>query len=198
VGRNTLSIDQYAAVARSTAIYPEAASFIYPALGLCGEIGELSDYFLPIEGDKVRIPENNIIAELGDVLWYVTNVALDLGFSLKTIAHQITDGLPCDTFGALAFARLKRRDNRSPFLKLAIYSAQIAEVAKKGLRDGWGLNLTVAKRALVVAALAEILVSLCEICEKYKISIDEVAFRNNKKLTDRQSRGKLQGDGDQR
>jgi len=39
---------------------------------------------------------------------------------------------------------------------------------------------------------------MCEFCDKYGVSMDEVAYENNKKLTDRKKRDKLQGDGDDR
>ena len=191
-------ITDYATVARSTAIYPESARFFYPALGLCGETGEVCDRMIPQSGRKISIPLAPIIKEMGDVLWYITNTAMDIGFTLQDIAEGVTGGLRCDTFEDMAFQRLKRRDRRSPFLKFSVYSGQIAEVAKKGLRDGYGTKLSPVKRAAVHMALVELMAGLCEFCEKFGISMDEVAYENNKKLTDRKKRDKLKGDGDDR
>jgi len=194
----TVKITHYAVVARGTAIYPEATRFFYPALGLCGEAGEVCDRMIPQSGRKIAIPLLPIIKELGDVLWYITNTAMDLGFTLQDIAEGVTGGLRCDTFEDMAFQRLKRRDRRSPFLKFTVYSGQVAEVAKKGLRDGYGTELPAAKRVAVHSALVELLAAMCEFCDKYGVSMDEVAYENNKKLTDRKKRDKLQGDGDDR
>lgn len=192
-------IDNYVETARSTAIYPEAARFYYPVLGLAGEFGETIDELFPEAHIKgIKIPVNTIISELGDVLWYVTNTALDLGFQFRDLTDVITGGLRCETFEDICFQMLRKRDQRSPFLKMSIHIGQLAEVAKKGLRDGYGTELSTAKRAICVNALAQLLVGLCELCEKYGFTLDEVAFQNNKKLTDRQKRDKLGGDGNER
>jgi len=201
VTNKKLTIEQYVLVARSTAIYPESAAFTYPALGLCGEIGETIDLLLPTDEEvivEVEVPLKHIIGELGDVLWYVTNTALDVGISLVELTDYVTGGLECETFGDVAFKRHVRADERTPFLKLIVYSGMIAEIAKKGLRDGYGKELPKAKRDYAILALSEILVGLCELCEMYNTSIDEIAQMNNKKLTDRQNRGKIKGDGDER
>jgi hypothetical protein len=189
-------IDQYATTARQTAIYPDNARFIYPVLGLAGEYGEVVDEVFT--GLKIKPPKATIIKEFGDVLWYVTNTAMDIGFTFQDLADGVTGGLRCDTFEDMAFQRLKPRDQRSPWLRLTIHIGQLAEVAKKGLRDGYGTELTPAKRAMSQMALVGILVALCEICEKQGLSLDLIAAENNKKLTDRQNRDKLQGDGNDR
>ena len=193
-----MRIDDYAKTARSTAFYPEAASFVYPVLGLAGEYGETLDEMFQGVGLKVPIKRSTLVAELGDVLWYVTNTALDLGFTMENLTDIVTGGLRCETFMDLAFQRLHPRDTRTAYLKATVYIGQLAEIAKKGIRDGYGKNLSVAKRAVAVTALAQLLVCLCEICEQNKICLGEVAEENNKKLTSRQARDKLQGDGNDR
>lgn len=191
-------IDQYVKTARSTAIYPESARFFYPVLGLAGEFGEAVDETFQGHGLKIQTPRRRIVAEFGDVLWYVTNIALDLGFDFHDLTDLMTGGLRCDTFEDLCFQRLRPRDHRSPYLKATIAIGQIAEVAKKGLRDGYGTDLSTAKRAVVVSALTEILRCLCEIAETKGICLGEIAKSNNDKLTSRKQRGKIKGDGDDR
>jgi NTP pyrophosphatase (non-canonical NTP hydrolase) len=198
VENNSTIIDAYVEVARSTAIYPETAKFFYPVLGLAGEFGETMDEIFQGVGLKLDTPKSKIRSELGDCLWYITNTALDLGFTFRDLTDIVTGGLRCETFEDVCFQRLKPRDNRSPYLKATIYIGQLAEVAKKGLRDGYGTTLTMTKRAVCVTALAQLLVCLCEICEKHGVTIDEVAANNNAKLTSRMERGKLKGDGNDR
>ena len=87
--------DEYQKVARSSAIYPMNMPVIYPALGLAGETGEVLDKIKKIyrdnnmEFDKEH--RTAIAKELGDVLWYLTNLAEDLGFNLSDVAQMNAD-----------------------------------------------------------------------------------------------------------
>ena len=38
-----MNFNEYQKLARSTAVYPEEHKVVYPALGLCGEAGEVAD-----------------------------------------------------------------------------------------------------------------------------------------------------------
>ena len=38
-----MNFDEYQKFARSTAIYPDECKVVYPALGLCGEAGEVAE-----------------------------------------------------------------------------------------------------------------------------------------------------------
>ena len=40
---NKMNFDEYQKFARSTAIYPDECKVVYPALGLCGEAGEVAE-----------------------------------------------------------------------------------------------------------------------------------------------------------
>ena len=88
-----LTLDAYQSSAMKTAVYPREHTGVYPALGLAGEAGELCNKVKKIlRGDDNGDPacqmglERDIIAELGDVLWYVAALAHDLGYSLSDVA----------------------------------------------------------------------------------------------------------------
>ncbi|HEX7394254.1 MAG TPA: nucleoside triphosphate pyrophosphohydrolase family protein [Anaerolineaceae bacterium] len=76
--------------ARKTAVYPEAAKVIYPALGLSGEAGEVANQVKKIlrdnAGELTEERRAKIIDELGDVLWYAAALASDIGISLDDVA----------------------------------------------------------------------------------------------------------------
>lgn len=86
-----MTFEEYQKKSRRTAKYPNADNnFIYPTLGLCGETGEIAEKIKKIIRD-----ENNILTEekktelkkeLGDVLWYLSQVSTELGLSLEDIA----------------------------------------------------------------------------------------------------------------
>jgi len=83
----------YQNLSRKTAVYPKIGKkFIYPLLGLIGETGEVFEKFKKLFRDKKgRVNKNflkDIEYELGDILWYLSNLASDLGLSLEEIAKK--------------------------------------------------------------------------------------------------------------
>lgn len=86
-----MNFDQYQEEARKTAIYPSLGSnFIYPTLGLCGEAGEVSEKIKKIIRDNNGTLTDNkieeIAKELGDVLWYISNLCDELNIRLDKVA----------------------------------------------------------------------------------------------------------------
>ena len=81
----------YQKKARETAQYPNLGSNnIYPTLGLVGEAGEVAEKVKKVIRDKEGIfDEESKIAikkELGDVLWYVSNLCNEFDFNLEDVA----------------------------------------------------------------------------------------------------------------
>lgn len=77
----------------TTALYPGAgegadASLVYVALGLTGEAGEVANKVKKIlrDGDEDEHLREQVLHELGDVLWYVTRAAVELGVDLSFVA----------------------------------------------------------------------------------------------------------------
>ena len=81
-----MNLNDYQEKARATAIYSPAMALIYPALGLSSESGEFAGKVKKWLRDDVLVKEQ-LVKELGDVLWYVANCASDLGVSLDTVAE---------------------------------------------------------------------------------------------------------------
>ena len=90
-----MNFNEYQKLARSTAVYPEEHKVVYPALGLCGEAGEVADKIKKtIRGDSSLVDvTGNIAGELGDVLWYLAILADDLGVELEDVAKWNVDKL---------------------------------------------------------------------------------------------------------
>ena len=93
-----MDLNQYQRKARSTALYPDLGSNpIYPALGLCGEAGEVADKVKKVLRDEAGVFSDErrqaIALELGDVLWYVSQLSDELGYSLETVAQANLDKL---------------------------------------------------------------------------------------------------------
>lgn len=90
-----MQFDEYQKKTRVTAKYPRLGeNHIYPTLGLVSEAGEVADKVKKLMRDKgIEIPadisdddRDAIKKELGDVLWYVAQIATELGLDLDTIA----------------------------------------------------------------------------------------------------------------
>jgi len=93
-----MNFDEYQKKSRETVIYPDLGSnYIYPTLGLAGESGEVSDKIKKVIRDDAGVPSLEKIVdikkELGDVLWYVSQLSTELGLSLEEIAQSNLDKL---------------------------------------------------------------------------------------------------------
>lgn len=80
----------YQKEARKTAIYHEKGGHSYPYLGLAGEVGEVCEKRKKFMRDSSDLSEfkDALTKELGDVLWYVANIAADMEISLEEIAKR--------------------------------------------------------------------------------------------------------------
>ncbi len=87
-----MNFEDYQKEASSTALYPNRLNNLeYPTLGLTGEAGEVANIVKKIQRDfggeltdEVRLKLQD---ELGDVLWYISACADELGLTLREIAE---------------------------------------------------------------------------------------------------------------
>src|SRR5436305_6020221 len=89
-----MDLDSYQKEALNTDRVPasggsdDVLSLIVPMLGLAGETGQLlSEYKKHLrDGEAHRLFEERVTEELGDLLWYIANVASKFGLTLNEIA----------------------------------------------------------------------------------------------------------------
>jgi NTP pyrophosphatase (non-canonical NTP hydrolase) len=86
-----MQLSEYQRLSRRTAEYPRDAWLAYPSLGLAGEAGEVAEHAKKaIRDDRGAVTDERRLAmasELGDVLWYVAQLASELGLELEDIAR---------------------------------------------------------------------------------------------------------------
>ena len=87
-----MNFTEYQQKAKATAKYPVIGhGVIYPTLGLTNEAGEVAGKIKKVFRDKDGIISEEtreaLKAELGDVLWYLSQTATELGLSLDEIAE---------------------------------------------------------------------------------------------------------------
>ena len=113
-----MNFDEYDERAAETAVYPEAGKFreiaeteimgyegnlmvtkglSYVALGLTEEAGEFAGHLKKAlrddDGFVTFERRERLLDELGDVLWYVSRAANELGWSLQLIAERNVEKL---------------------------------------------------------------------------------------------------------
>jgi NTP pyrophosphatase (non-canonical NTP hydrolase) len=87
-----MNFEEYQSEASQTAHYPDRLKNLgYPTLGLAGEAGEVANIVKKIQRDFGGEITDEIRAklkdELGDVLWYISACADELGLTLSEIAE---------------------------------------------------------------------------------------------------------------
>jgi NTP pyrophosphatase (non-canonical NTP hydrolase) len=87
-----MRISEYQELSRRTATYPDAGdNIIYPTLGLAGEAGEVAEKVKKLLRDDGGIMSEErraaLAGELGDVLWYVAQVATEAELDLEKVAQ---------------------------------------------------------------------------------------------------------------
>lgn len=88
-----MELNSYQEAALQTALYPDrGTNFVYPALGLLGEAGEIANKLKKVIRDNGGVltdpVRDNVADEIGDVLWYIASLAHEMDYDLNTIAER--------------------------------------------------------------------------------------------------------------
>jgi len=174
--------ETYASEASKFAKYPKDRAELYLSMGLAGETGELFGALM----DTAEMPRR-LVAELGDVMWYA--VALAQHFNLN-VKETMRDALATytDVEGPPSLV--------SSAAIIAIHAGSIIEAQKKLLRGDPLTHSDVRRRAGL--SLTMIFLAAHAISERLNTSLLDVMQLNIEKLSGRDCRGTLLGDGDER
>ncbi len=172
-----MDVNTYQQQAWTTAIYPDAGQGVltYPVLLLVGEVAELRSRQMDL--GQVGGPDPKALQkELGDVLWALAATATELGISLANWFEQ-PESIPAD-----------------PIDHLQQSASHLAGLVSKEFRDGLYVD-----RHTRVQPLGYQLAAACQgVCLQYSWDLTDIMTLNIAKLKDRQMRGVLQGEGDER
>lgn len=87
-----MELNEYQKKASNTAKYPKIgdSGFLYPVLGLSGETGEVLEKVKKLFRDKNGNIDDDFLddikKELGDVLWYISQISKEFNFDLEDVA----------------------------------------------------------------------------------------------------------------
>lgn len=89
----TMTLDGYQRLALGTAVYPgrnTPGGFDYTLMGLVGEAGEIANKRKKIlrKEENLYKHKEDLMDELGDVLWYAAGLAAELGYTLEEVAQH--------------------------------------------------------------------------------------------------------------
>lgn len=85
------NFNDYQYATEETAIYPKEKALEYLALGMVGEAGEVANKVKKVlRGDKEADQDfiKDIEGELGDILWYMSQLATHLGLQMNMVARS--------------------------------------------------------------------------------------------------------------
>lgn len=96
-----MTLKEYQKKTQETAIYPDTVAvvnsfdnieyidYVYPMMGLIGEVGELSNKLQKNirdnNGDFNALNINDLADEIGDVMWYISQLCNELGIDLEEV-----------------------------------------------------------------------------------------------------------------
>ncbi len=88
-----MNFNEYQKKASQTAIYPNIGeNFIYPALGLVGEAGEIANKIKKVIRDNNYELTDEIVQdlgkEIGDVIWYIAALCTELNLDMDDVAKD--------------------------------------------------------------------------------------------------------------
>lgn len=113
MSEKALKFDHYQEEASKFSYYIDRKNswYVYPLLGLCGEVGEVEQIFKKAIRDEggvlSEVAVEKLKDELGDVLWYLNELTTKLGSNLNEIARLNLEKLA-------ARQKLKRVDINAP------------------------------------------------------------------------------------
>lgn len=180
------TFQEYSVAAQSTAIYDPSRGIEYCTLGLASEIGEAMELVLRWESNTSLLKK-----ELGDILWYCSELSRNIGSTLKdTVCDQ------ADTFGEyFAFEKIcPMEDLGNVLMHMNVCSAEIAGMVKRTLRGDYKkINPDAIKKRIkdVVRGCALLAASIGS-------TLQEVAELNIQKLQKRKRDDTIMGSGDNR
>lgn len=165
------ALEQYQDFTPTTAVYPREQGVTYLTLGLNGEAGEVAQ--------KILDGKRDLEKELGDVLWYVVQLCNEIDVSVTDVVD----------FTATP-SRATEASTQYIVVDLFQTCAAVAEGQKKSIRDDAPFD--------TASALVGVLNNWIKLTRTLGYDVGDVLETNVEKLTDRQARDVLHGEGDDR
>lgn len=194
-----MKLKEYQEKARSTAVYHVGEDYdkditmIYPALGLVGECGEVSEKIKKLyrddNGKLTDARKKAINKELGDCCWYLSNLCSDTDFDLQ-VCYEMKSPSQTQRVRLMEWPQLVLHMHRCAYV--------IAESLESWYYD-YDCRLGERSRFVSIAHnVTKVLVCIEELAFRCDCTLEDIYISNIEKLLSRKERGKIKGDGDDR
>jgi NTP pyrophosphatase (non-canonical NTP hydrolase) len=169
------------------------AGLMLPLLGIYGEVGSLLSELKKKQRDAGSYVgyADSVVEELGDVMWYFTNIAGRAGLSVETLSKRISREMhDWDEEGShdiVIFDDIQtRREHKGPTSGEKFEHGAIALASKVGrLIDDVSMGRVESNRDVLSADMVEILRAIVQAADDADISLQEAVQRNMEKVQSR-------------
>jgi NTP pyrophosphatase (non-canonical NTP hydrolase) len=192
---NLVDLSEYQKKARSTAIYTdiENSRMIYPALGIIGECGEVSDKIKKlIRDNNWNMTDNRKSAigkELGDCCWYLANICCETCLDLSMIYEMR---------GAYIIHKVRTLMLPQLVLHMNQHAIAVANALQEWYYKFGGRPNERDRFIEIPDHLSHIISCVEEIGRRCDFTLEAICVANIENLTGRKERGTLKGNGDDR
>ena len=173
----SLTVHDFEAHVKSCQI--QSFSFDYYMHGLVEEAGEVFEAVRATQGADPRFSEGQAMAialELGDVLWYLTSLSMEIGGEMTML-----DSWPT-----------VERGTNAPEVLMMLYASKLSGRVKKSMRG----DKTLADFVPAMREYRDELLKTCaEVAANFDTTLQRCAKLNVNKLRGRFGRGAVMGDG---
>lgn len=159
----------------------QSFSFDYYMHGLVEETGEVFEAVRAVRStaSPCRADTDNVLSEIGDVLWYATSFSLEVGGELR-----MPESWPTAEAGSC-----------EPEVLMLAAAARLSGRVKKSMRG----DKSLAQFAAAMAQQRDELLTRCaEVAANHNANLQQCATMNVRKLSGRFERNTVRGDGDHR
>lgn len=187
---SSLTLEDYQESVSATNRSPE--SFVMPLLGLFGETGSLLSEVKKQQRDTISYHgyADNVLEEIGDVLWYMTAVASRAGLSISNIASNIMNNgseYRNEISSRPSFAEIQNHPTQDvsgltrEFEETLMYLAGAVGTIVKDYHDG----KIESDKSIISRHLTTIFKYLIQAAEETGLSLGRAAQMNLNKVFDR-------------
>ena len=82
------------------------------ALGIAGEAGEVCDGIKKVLYQGRDVSDEHLVEELGDLLWYISNMATELGYTLEDVLQRNIEKLEARYPGGFSYEHARQLDKK--------------------------------------------------------------------------------------
>jgi len=201
------TFSEYQNESKKTTMYSRenGIGIMYIALGLAGEHGEIIEKIKQFIQSKGEVFDNfklELTKEIGDLMWYISQLCTETGLELSKVASQILKNEVdiLDKYDEqIQNTQFNSIDIKLEYIciDMTITISKLVEKIKKIIRNKNG-NFDIEDIDIINKILATVFSNIRELIVLFSLSIKDILNLNIQKITSRLNRGVIKSEGDNR